>query len=57
MFLRKFKLFELCSHSRYHKLQPNGKRSYILTSTKFNAVRIELDKELEQKLENEELKV
>jgi len=57
MFLRNIKKLNLTSNLRYFKLQLNVKRSFIVSATNSDPIKVQLNRELEQKLEKEELKV
>ena len=57
MFSRNIKNLKLTSNLRYFKLQLNVKRTFIVSATNSDPIKVQLNKELEQKLEKEELKV
>lgn len=57
MFSRNIKNLNLTGNLRYFKLQLNVKRTFIVSATNSDPIKVQLNKELEQKLEKEELKV
>lgn len=57
MFLRDFKKLSLFNNLRLIKLQSNVERSFIVSSAHLDPIKVQLDRDLEQKLECEEVKV